>query len=240
MKNRLILLISILCAHFAAQAQNADAILSKHFQAIGGEKKWMSLQSLKYETTTEEDGVSTKAQKKWVKHKYYRSDIDITRRMASETKKPYGIIVNQNKGWKSLPDQMKPGFQPMDIMECKYYLSQSELENPFIDYKAQGHTIQYFETEYFNEKHYYKFLIQYNSGTSEYCYLDPDTWLIYMRVSLNTETENIRIYHEYLTLKEGLTIPKRFSNAEGMTTVESIELNPKFKPEIFQLPKGNH
>lgn len=233
----LVLFILLLTIYSISFAQGGDAILQKHIQAIGGEKKWAAIQSLKYETITDMHGVSTKEQKKWVKHKYYRSDIEITRRVASETNTTYGIIVNQNKGWKSLPDQMKPGFQPMDSSECMYYISKPELENPFIDAKAQGQSIQYLETEYFNDKNYHKFLIKYKDGTSEYCYLDPETAFIHMRVSLNTETENVRVYHEYTTTKDGLVLPKRFTTSQGDVFVNQPEVNIKFKPELFQMPK---
>jgi hypothetical protein len=239
-KAQFLLLISILLSSLLVKSQPSETIIENHIQAIGGEKKWKSLQSLSYRTITEMHGVTTKADKKWINQKSYRNDFELIGRDPNESNRKYAILVHQGKGWKKLPDQLKYAFQPMDSLDCVYFMAQNELEDPFVDYKSKGRQIQYMETEYFNETNYHKFLIRYPSGLKEYCYLDPKTWLMYMRVNLNSETENATTYLDFFTTKEGLVMPKRFETFEGITTIEQLELNPKLKSEMFQLNKNEH
>jgi hypothetical protein len=157
-------------------------------------------------------------------------------RTVSDTSKSYFILVNESKGWKYLPDNLKPKVLDLDSSEINLYIHTSELDDPFVQATQNNTRISFMNKEFFNNKNYIKLLIKYESGKQEYCYLDPETWLIFMRTTINSESEDMRTYLEYQKHKDGFLFPKKVITAEGTKTYNTIIVNPTFKKDQFKLP----
>lgn len=238
LKSDLTKIVILLLLSIVSFAQQGEQIIARHIKAIGGENKWQNIDRIKYKTITTTLGLQTISQKYFERNKYYRNDLQLEGRNISDPSKLYSIIISKNKGWKNLPDQKKQGFQPMDSLECKYFLTFNELDNPFLGRLIHMQKITYFDTESFNEKTYHKFLIEHLNGIREFCYLDTETNMLFMRVTLDSENEQTRIYTEYQTTKDGLVVPKLMETAEGMVEITNLEINPMFNEDMFKLPKA--
>jgi hypothetical protein len=226
----------LLCLINETWAQDASSYIQKHLIAIGGEEKWTKIKSLQIETTTENEGVIISSKVHFQYHKNYRQDIHYMGRTVSDTSKSYFILVNETKGWKYLPDNLKPKVLSLDSSEINLYIHTSELDDPFVQATQNETRIIFINEEFFNNKNYIKLLIQYKSNKQEYCYLDPETWLIFMRTTINSASEDMRTYLEYQKHKDGYLFPKKVNTAEGTKTYNTITVNPTFKKDQFKVP----
>ena len=226
----------MLCFGYISNAQDATTYIQKHLTAIGGEEKWQKIKSLQIESTTENEGVLISNVVHYQQHKNYRHDIRYNGRTVSDTSKAFFILVNELKGWKYLPDNLKPKVLPLDSNEASLLIHSSELDDPFVQATQNNTRITFMNEEFFNNKNYIKLLMHYKTGKQEYCYLDPETWHIFMRTTINSESEDMRVYLEYQKHKEGFVFPKKVNTAEGTKTYNSIIVNPTFKKDQFKLP----
>ena len=235
-KSSIIILIAMLCFGQISYAQDATTYIQKHLTAIGGEEKWTKIKSLQIESTTENEGVLISNVVYYQQHKNYRNDIHYFGRTVSDTSKAFFILANEAKGWKYLPDNLKSKVLPLDSNETSLLIHSSELDDPFAQASQNNTRITFMNEEFFNNKNYIKLLIQFKSGKQEYCYLDPETWLIFMRTTINSESEDMRVYLEYQKHKDGFIFPKKVNTAEGTKTYNTIIVNPTFKKDQFKLP----
>lgn len=231
---RFVLLCFLLCPTFL-NAQQDTVLIQAHLKAIGGEAAWKKISSLQMDGRLENDFEVIKIREYWIKGKSYRRDMQFGGRTVADTGTRYFILIHQNKGWKKLPDQIKPDPAALDKSEMVYYLQHIELDDPFVDYQESGKKISYQGTEFFNEKDYHKFLIATTEGTQEYCYLDPKDLMIHMRVTVGSDNDQTRVFESWSRNKEGMMIPGEIRSPQGVLTIESARLNPVLKPELFNL-----
>jgi hypothetical protein len=235
MKQLLFILFIIGYLPLISFSQNTEELIAKHFQAIGGEQKWNQINSLIIEKTTNDENVLITSKEYFVRNKFYRNDLIISGRTVSDSNKKYFLLVNKTLGWKSLPDNKSGKIESMSMKEVSMYLQHINLDDPFVNYKSSGTSILFMNREYFNEKDYYKMLIKTKDGMQEYCYLDPTTYLISLRVTLGGENESSIEYTSYKKNAEGMMLPSEIITSAGITTFQKLIFNPNIKEDLFQL-----
>ena len=220
-----------------ASAQTTESIIAQHIAAVGGESKWASIKSLMIESNLESGGIAINKKTYLVYGKNYRCNMLFSGRAYPEKQTNYFILAQPKKGWKYTPDNINNKVVLMDSIESKAFIYTSDIDDPLVNYKTKGITVQFLTTEFFNELLYLKLLLKYPNGNQEYCYIDPTNYLIYLRVPLQTESELKYTYLEYYTHSSGIKLPRKIESSEGITIIKLVEINPNIPPSLFTAPK---
>jgi len=237
MKNFLPILIAcVFFVHLPAKAQDGTEFVRAHLKAIGGEAAWKKINSLQFEGKLENEFELIRIKQYLIKGKSYRREMKFGGRTVVDSSQRYFVLIHQNKGWKKLPDQKGTNPLPMDSSEMAFYFQDSELEDPFVQSAEKGIRISYAGTEYFNEREYHKFHLSKPGDAQEFCYLDPKTFLIHMRVVIGSDNDQTKVYEAYKKHTDGLMLPSEIRSPQGVLYIDSVRVNPVLKSELFTLP----
>jgi hypothetical protein len=237
MQKRLASFIFLLFCAISSLAQTTESIIAQHIAAVGGESKWASIKSLMIESTLESGGIAINKKSYLVYGKNFRCNMLYSGRAYPEKQTNYFILAQPKKGWKYTPDNINDKVVLMDSIESKAFLYTSDIDDPLVNYKTKGITVQFLTTEFFNEQYYLKLLLKFPNGNQEYCYIDPTNYLIYLRVPLQTESELKYTYLEYYTHSSGIKLPRKIESSEGIIIIKQVEINPNIPPSLFTAPK---
>ena len=153
--------------------------------------------------------------------------------------KKYYVILNGKNGWKYMPDNKNNTILSLYESEITQLEDELDYEDPFINYLEKGRVIHMVGIEYYNEKEFYKFLIEYKSGKKIYCYMDVNSLMIDKTVLIEAEVDDIREYKNYEKLPAGIWIAKQVISLSGELNITSVEINPNFLPDVF-LPSNTN
>ncbi|MBL7766397.1 MAG: hypothetical protein JNJ58_09910 [Chitinophagaceae bacterium] len=216
---------------FTGISQSTEEIIQKHLTAIGGEKNWNKINTILIESTQRIEGDEIEHRRQVIRNKAVRSDMIYKGRSAAVNDKKYYILVNQKGGWYFLPGQAKVA--PMNAEEILYYKDDLDYEDPFLNYIQKERQITMIGLEYYDDREFYKFSIQYPSGKQEYCYLDSKTFLIDKRVLINAPIEDSRDYRNYTRYGDGIMMPATIITTGGEITITQVQINPVLDEKAF-------
>lgn len=220
-------------------AQSTDEIINNHIAAIGGNENWEKIKSLKIEGTLKGDIGHITITKRILKGKAIRNDLQMHGRTSIRNDKKYYVILNGKNGWKYMPDNKNNTILSLYESEITQLEDELDYEDPFINYLEKGRVIHMVGIEYYNEKEFYKFLIEYKSGKKIYCYMDVNSLMIDKTVLIEAEVDDIREYKNYEKLPAGIWIAKQVITLSGELNITSVEINPNFLPDVF-LPSNTN
>ncbi|HNB82577.1 MAG TPA: hypothetical protein PLP14_10785, partial [Chitinophagaceae bacterium] len=225
-------MVSLFCTPL--QAQSTEELIQAHIRAVGGEEKWDQIKSMQVSETMVMDGTTFKITRRIIRNKALRKDIRIEDRAGIGNDKVYYIIVNENEGWKYLPDN--PNFSVLTLIpeEITSYREELDPDDPFIHYREKNREIQLLNIETVGSNEYYKFLIRYPSGRQYFCFVNTQTQMIDRMVLTGADYEEDRLFGEYTRLPEGVMIPKRIETPLTVIQVGTVKINPDLKMDIFQ------
>lgn len=231
MKCRILLFIFSLlpCLTFS---QTSEEIIRQHIDSIGGRGPWQKLKSIRIESTLNMEGDEIQLIKQAVRPNLLRQDLHFKGRNASYADKKYFVILKANEGWKMMPDTDEKVVH-INGNELALFWEELTYEDPFIQIEEKDGEVFMLPSEFILGVNYYKFQLNYKSGRSEYCYLHPNTLMIFKRIFLKEGNAISVEYDRYEKQTNGIVLPREYRSATGITTVERIQLNPVLDKQLF-------
>lgn len=221
---------------FNAQAQNADAVVKKHIDAVGGEANWKKVTSMKQVGTLTMQGMPIDVTLSKVEGKGFRMDMNI---MGMDNYQ----IVTPTGGWMFFPIQQQTEPQELSADDVKNAADQMTTQEDFLVYQTSGDQITDEGKENIDGKEYLKLKIDHKKGGNTIAYLDPATYYTYRTVtSAESEQGPVEItttYTEYKQLPEGIVVPMKVESDAmgGEIAFTTVEINTIKDDSIFQVKK---
>lgn len=215
-------------------AQDAQELIRKHIEAVGGEKNWDKIKTVKVEGVVEMEGMQINTTKHVIKGKAWRNDMVFEGKTQSFKNNKFFVTILNNQGWKYLPDSKDDKPEVLLPVEVSLYKEDMDFEDPFIHYQDKGTKISYFSKENILNEDYYKLAFTYASGKQEYVYLREKDMMIAKRVLYNSDAEDMKEYNYYEKQTGGIVYPKQIQTGIGVIHIKTIQLNPVIEEKLFQ------
>lgn len=218
------------------QAQNADALVKKHIDAVGGADNWNKVNSMKQVGMLTMQGMPIDITFTKVNQKGFRMDMNI---MGMDNYQ----IVTPTGGWIFFPIQQQTEPKELTADDVKNALDQMSTQEEFLSYQAAGDKISDEGKEAIDGKDYLKLKIDHKKGGSTTAYLDPATYYTYRTVtSAEGEEGPVEVtttYTDYKKLPEGIVVPMKIESDAigGEVAFTSVEINTIKDDSIFQVKK---
>ncbi len=233
-KTKLVLLAGIfsIATIGVAKAQNADEIIQKHIDAIGGTTAWNNIKTLKMKGSMSMMGMEIDMTQTVVNEKGMKMEIN------AGGQKGYTIITNTD-GWMFMPGMDKVTKLPIDQVK----LSQQKLNikmGQLVD-KSTISKSEYIGIDTINSAPCYKILITDKDGNLQTDYFDTKTYYMMrseMKVKNNGEDLEVAIsYDDFKKQPEGIVFPMKLGTTQGDIVFKTLEINKPVDENIFK-PNG--
>lgn len=154
-------------------AQTADDVVNAYLKARGGLEK---LKAVKTERVTASVGLQPGADAVLVyeRKRPLKMHMEITLSGQSFIR----VYDGKSNGWVYNPFLPNAAVVPMTPEEIRGAADESDLDGPFVDYKAKGNQLEYQGTEEIEGKPARKLKLTAKSGEVSYCFFDFATGLI--------------------------------------------------------------
>jgi len=224
---------AMLVASITVNAQTADDIISKHLDAIGGKEKLAQVKSIVIEATVNAMGNDAPAKTTLLVGKGFKTETEMMGQQVVQT-------VTDKGGWAITP---QTGGSAQAIPDEQYASAKGSLyTDPFLDYAANGYTVELKGTE---GGAYKLELKSANNAVTTY-YIDSTTYNITKAVtSINMMGNDIDLTYSFSDFKKtdfGITRAYTTEIAYGSmfsmtSTVKTITINSDVDPKVFEMPK---
>jgi outer membrane lipoprotein-sorting protein len=191
----------------AVQAMDADELIAKNLEALGGLDKIKSIDSAKFTGKFLTQGMEfpfTMIQKR-------PNMIRIEAEVMGATMVQ---CFNQDSGWSINPMTGSADPQPMGGMEEKSFKLQADMDGPLVDYAAKGYTVEYLGEEEVEGTPAYKLKVDTQDGIVMEVFFDKEYFLTIKSTNKITVDES-----EF----ETQTYPSDYQEVDGMVVPFSIE-----------------
>lgn len=214
--------------------QNADELINKHIEAIGGKENWKKVNSIRQEGSVSVQGmeipvITTTVHNKATKQEYSAMGMNV-----------YSIITTEG-GWSFNPMMGQTAPEAMGEDQLKYSRYQLDAQGEFIDYKEKGHTIELLANEDVDGVSCFALKLNRKGGTSSTFFLDPKTFYIVRNSStINAGGQSIELImnlSNYQKLPEGIVVPFTMENSQipAPLNITKVEINGKVDEAIFKV-----
>ncbi len=213
-------------------------ILDRYYQAIGGEKAWQSLKTLKFTGSMYTKNATFKTAALYKRPDLCRVDFQVGRL--------YFIEAYDGK----IPWQMDPGTRSrptvLEGKRAKEMIDTCDFDGSLIDHEEKGHQMKYLGVEEVEGRWAYALEVKTATGNTDQYYLDTETYLPFMvkgKTTIQDKIVNTTIHlGEYIEIGE-ITIPFSYEfivdgNPSTETLkIKTLELNPEIEDDMFKMPK---
>jgi len=151
----------ILLSSITGSAQTADEIISKYLQALGGQEKLKTIQTVVMEGSLSVQGFELPIKLSYIHNKGVRQDFSLNGMNG------YSIIT-PNAGWNFNPFQGQTKPEPVTADDINEGINQLDIQSPFIDYGTKGHAIELLDKEDIEGTECYKIRFTYKNGKEEF------------------------------------------------------------------------
>lgn len=239
MKKAFLFVFSLLLTA-AAYAQNAEELVAKHIEALGGEAAWKKLNTIKMEAKVTSDagaGMSILWTMTAMRDKAARMDVSVMG-MNQTT------VVSGDKGWSTNPFAGVTDPEPMTADQVKAMQEMTDLDGTLVGYKDKGYTVEYIGVEDVEGTEAHKIKINKKDGKTEYTLLDPTTFYEIKNIKIETvdgkEVKAESVMSDYRKV-DGLVFPFSMQQANPMMgtmtiTMTAINVNAPVDEKIFEMP----
>ena len=232
--------VALLCLPAQAQEIALDALLSNHFDALGG------LDTIKSVQTTKATGRMTLGPGMETTFTRYSMRPDKVRLEFSFQGMTGIQAYDGETAWMFMPFAGQAGPEPMPAELASQMKQESDLDGPLVDYQAKGHQIELMGTEDVEGAPCYKLQVTLNNGDVQYYYIDEEYYLL-IKITGTTSMQGMEIDFEtsFSDYKEvgGQLIPHSIQlsgmqgpGSQGSIILELIEVNVEIDDSIFTMP----
>ena len=232
MKKTFLSLLVILTAFLSLKAQTADDVIAKYITAIGGADKWSKIQSLKVEGQIEVQGITLPFTMQGIHLKATRVDAEFQGSKIID-------IVTPEKGWSQNPLAGKKALDPISDEELKTKVDDLDLQDPFINYKAKGSSVEFLGKDEEDGVEFYKIKITTKNNNDKTYYFDTKTYLVYKVESMTKQqgqdVKSIVKMLDYQTLENGIKMAFKSDMGQMMMVTKKVTINPTIDEAIFKV-----
>ncbi|MFQ5640190.1 MAG: outer membrane lipoprotein carrier protein LolA [bacterium] len=237
-------LFFILCLAAVSFAQSADEIIQKHIEAQGGLDKLQAIKSIKMSGKMTMEGPGGMAMEGQIirqqkRPHFVRMDIRFQGQAMVQA-------YDGENAWHIIPFMGDPTPQPMPEDQAKQLIHDSDLDGPFVDYKAKGHKIEFVGKEDVEGTETYKLKVTLKDGDTFTSFLDSEYYLELKRIvkqkdrRSGNEIEAETFMSDFKEVN-GVMMPHAVKiKGSGPGTinfiVDSMEVNVEMDESVFKMP----
>lgn len=233
----IVLCLCFLVLPVAALAMDADELIAKNTEAIGGLEKIKSIKSMFIEGNILAQGMEIP---------FSMTQKHPNKMVIKAT--VMGMTMTQcfadGEGWSINPMMGATEPQPMPEMEAKSFALQADMEGPLIDYKKKGYTVEYIGEEDVEGTPAHRISLDTHDGIVMDFYMDTEFFLVILqegRMSVDGNDILSQTYMSDFQEVDGLIIPYAVETKMSGMTVSSIMfktvvLNGDVDDSIFAKP----
>lgn len=237
-RKSLIALTAVLLLSGAASAQTAEEIVAKHIQARGGAEKLKAVKTLRSTGKREiQPGFAIPIVVEQMRPNKMRVDLSVQGMT--------GVLAYDGaNGWQLMPFQGKTDPEPMPDDMIKEFAEDSDIDGPFIDWKAKGHKIEFVGKEQVEGTDAYRVRLTKKGGDVVEAWFDAETHLDIKSVSRRTVRGTVQeveaVSGDYKEVA-GMMMAHSFQFGEKgqpklTMTFDKIEVNPAVEEARFKMP----
>ena len=240
-KKTLLFFLFIFHLSFCLQAQNADGVIKKYVDFIGGKKNWEKVKTLKTSGKYNYGGIEFPFTAYSKAPNHYKFIVPLEG-------KYYAQAFDGEKGWKidAFKNETAPTMLTGKVAQSMANEADVELQTAFIDHKRKGYGVTLEGKDTLDGKNCTVIKLVRKDGEAEKYYFDELTHALVMKVSpsKNAELQGTILntfYSDYRDVN-GIKIPfKSLSKSNDQlileVTIEKAEVNVTIDDKEFQPPK---
>jgi len=220
----------LLVSSATIKAQDADGILHKYIDAIGGIDKLTSIKTIKMTGSSQVQGMDIKYTQ--------------TMNLGTAMKVDYSVmgmtgysVITTTEGWQFNPQTSKVESMTADQVK----MAQPQLNmigGDIFNYKTNGSKVEYLGKDSANKAFCYKVKFTAKDGSVSTQFFDTQTYyLVHTESKVKVEEQEIDVvinYSDYKKLPEGIAMPMTVSSQQGDVTFTSIEINKPIADSVFK------
>ncbi len=233
-----LVLFLLLCCLFTTLAQDADRVINKYAEFIGGKGRWKKVKTIVTTGQYDYGGIQfpfTAYAKSPSRYKF----------IVPQNGKQYVQGFDGERGWKmdGFKNETAPTLLTGKDARALANEADVELENPLINYRQKGHQAVWEGRDTLYGKSFFKVKFIRRSGESETCYFDEQNFVLVMKkaVSKNVEMAGALLdilYSDYRDVG-GIRIPfKTVHESNGQMiltiTIDKAVINDPIDDKEFQ------
>jgi len=224
----------ILLSGVTGNAQTADEIINKYLQALGGQEKLKTIQTVVMEGSLSVQGFELPVKLSSVHNKGVRQDFSLNGMNG------YSIIT-PNAGWNFNPFQGQTKPEPITADDINEGINQLDIQSPFVDYAAKGHSMELLDKEDVEGTECFKIRFTYKNGKEDFCFFDPTTfYLVRQKSKTKANGQEIELVSDlsgYTQNDQGYVFPMTIGSAMGTITMKSVKVNTTVPETLFTVDK---
>lgn len=216
-------------------AQELSDVLTRHYEAIGGEDAWRAMRSARRTGTLSIMGGMATGEVTAVSLRPARFRADITVQQ-------FQIVqaYDGESGWQINPPAGITTPEPTDATTSALMSEQADLDGPLVGWDEDGHSLALVGTETVDGTEMIAIEVTFPTGNVSRYYLDATTYRLARVVeSRPISGEVVRTISDYRDV-DGLMVPFRVhtTSAQGDQEViwDTFEINVEVDESIFSLP----
>jgi outer membrane lipoprotein-sorting protein len=238
-KNLIAICLIALFSVNLSQAQTADEVLNKYWEAVGGKTKWKELKSMVM------TGKASQMGQDFPYTVYTKSPNKMKVSVSFQGKEIIPQAFDGDVAWGT--NFMTMQTEKKSDEETKEMKEEAEFEPKFLDYAQKGHKVALEGKETIDGTECYKIKLTQKDGDLEYHFFDTDSNALIMSRSFGKtgQMKGIEIESYFSDYKEinGLMIPhsqqqKIKGQLQSTLTLESVKLNENIDDKVFTMPAG--
>jgi outer membrane lipoprotein-sorting protein len=215
-------------------AQSGDEIIAKHIEAIGGEKNWNKITSLKQTGAMSVQGMEIATSRTTVDKKGMRMDLSV---MGMDCY----VILTSKEGWMYMPIQ--PGMDkvtPIPEDQIKQSQGRLNIKHSLLADKSQITAAKYLGTDTMDNVPCFKVAVSDKDGNDQTAYFDVSNYyLVRSEVKVKTKDEEQELamtFSNFQKLPEGIVIPMTENNPQmgGDIVYKTVEVNKPVSDDVFK------
>jgi hypothetical protein len=242
MKRKIVMSLSLLIALASgAMAQNADDIIAKYVDAIGGMDKLKAIQ-------TEVDSGSMTQGGFEIKGVSYMKRPGMSLQTFSIQGKTGSQGYDGTNAWELNPFSGRDYVQKMDADQAKETKFEADMDGQLVDYAKKGYKVEYAGDEDVDGSSAYKLKLTTQTGDEYFFYIDKDSYLLVKMTSKTktqdgSENENDTRFSDYndengvlkpLTITT--TVHAAAQDFNSTIKISKVLVNVPLADSIFRMP----
>ena len=228
-----ILALAVLVTGISVNAQTADEIITKHFEAIGGKAKIAEIKSIRTESNYDIAGQSAPSITTVLNGKGFKNEIDFGGQKMVQ-------VVTDKGAWMINPMAGQSAPVSLPEKQAKAAVDQIYVGGPLLDYAGKGYKVELAGREDVKGVNAYKLKVS-KDGNESFFYIDPTKYYLIKRVAAveveGQKTETATFYSDFKKTDFGYTMPYTMEivlpQISLVGTITKVDINQPVAESIF-------
>ncbi len=213
-------------------AQNADEIVAKNIEAMGGAEKIASLKTVKRTGNMSMQGMDIPMVFTVSQMKGFRLDVEV---MGTSNYQ----IVTPEKAFMFFPIQQMTEPKEMEPEAVKSMQSNLDIQGALLNYKEKGSTVEFVGNEKVDGADTYKLKVTTKTGKSSFYFIDVKTNMHVKTISKAAGPDGVEmdvetVYSDYKKNADGYWFAYGITTPQGPVVFDKIESNVTVDESIFK------